>query len=111
MEIRNATHDRKIGQNMSVPMSSGGRNVTLTVKILTVNPSRQIRWNLWIPGLFDGEHSFKIRADTEGITRLVQSEAFSGLLLPFFSKILRNTKQEFEKMNAAIRDAAEQCTT
>jgi len=110
MEIRNAIRDHKIGQNLSVPMSSGGRSVTLTVKILAIDPSRQIRWKgyLWIHGLFDGEHSFEIRADTEKITCLVQSETFSGILLPFLSKTLRDTKQEFEKMNAVIRDAAEQ---
>jgi len=110
IEIRNAICDRKIGQNLSVPMRSGGRSVTLTVRVLTADPPRQIRWKgyVWIRGLFDGEHSFEIRADTGGITKLVQHETFSGLLLPFLGKMVRDTKQEFERMNAAIRDAAEQ---
>jgi hypothetical protein len=80
--------------------------------ILFVVPFKEIRWkgHLWIPLLFDGEHNFGIRADSKGITRLIQQETFSGLLLPFLSPVPRDTKQEFERMNAAIRDAAEQDT-
>ena len=113
LEIRNAIRNRGIGENLSVPMRSGGRSVTLTVKILAVDPPSQIRWKgyLWISGLFDGEHSFEIHADAGGITTFVQHETFSGLLLPFLGKILRDTKQEFERMNASIRDSAEQGET
>ena len=91
-------------------MRSGGRSVTLIVKILAVAPPRQIRWIccLWIPGLFDAEHSFEIRANDRGIRKRVQRETFSGLLLPFLAKTVRETKQEFERMNASIRDAGVQ---
>jgi len=57
------------------------------------------------------EHSFEIRNDREGITLLVQREIFSGLLLPLLSGTISATKQEFETMNAAIRDEAERGTT
>ncbi len=109
-EIRNAIRDRKIGQNLIVPMNAGGRGATLTVKLLTVDPFREIRWKgfFWIPGLFDGEHSFEILMDQGGMTRLVQRETFTGFLLPFLSGTLSATKQEFEKTNAGIRDTAEQ---
>ncbi len=109
-EIRNAIRDRKIGQNLSVPMSAGGRGATLTVKLLTVNPFREIRWKgfFWIPGLFDGEHSFEILEEQEGMTRLVQRETFTGILLPFLSGTLSATKHEFEITNTGIRDTAEQ---
>jgi hypothetical protein len=108
-EIRRAIQDQKIGQNLSVPMSNGGRSATLTVKLLTVDPFREIRWKDFfrIPGLFDGEHSFEIREDQEGMTWLVQRETFSGILLPFLSKVISETKQEFETVNARIRDTAE----
>jgi hypothetical protein len=109
-EIRNAIRDKKIGQNLIVPMSAGGRGASLTVKLLTVDPFREIRWKgfLWIPGLFDGEHSYEILTDQGGMSRLVQRETFSGLLLPFLSGTLNATKHEFEKTNAGIRDTAEQ---
>jgi hypothetical protein len=107
--IRKALHDRNTGQVLSVPMSAGGRSGTLTVKMLAVDPFREIRWKgyFWFPGLFDGEHSFEIREDTGGQMLLVQREKFSGLLLPFLSGTLKVTKQEFERMNAEIRDTAE----
>jgi hypothetical protein len=108
-EIRNAIQDRKIGQILTVPMSTGGRSVTLTVKLLIVDPFREIRWKgfLWIPGLFDGEHSFEILEDRKGISQLVQRETFSGILVPFFPKVIADTKREFETVNARIRDTAE----
>ena len=43
-EIRTAIIDRKTGVNMKVAMSAGKRSATLTVKLLTVDPFREIRW-------------------------------------------------------------------
>jgi hypothetical protein len=108
-EIRNAIRDRKTGVNLRVTMSAGGRSATLTVKVLAADPFREIRWRgyLWVPGLFDGEHSFEIREDVGGITLLVQREKFTGLLLPFLSGTLRVTRLEFEATNTEIRDQAE----
>ena len=106
-EIRNAIRDRKIGQTLSVPMSTGGRSANLTVKLLIVDPCREIRWKGFfrVPGLFDGEHSFEILEEQEGMTRLVQRETFTGLLLPSLSSA---TKHKFKMTNASIRDTAEQ---
>jgi hypothetical protein len=108
-EIRKAISDGKTGQKLTVSMSSGGRNVTLTVKILAVDLFREIRWKgyLWIPGLFDGEHSFEIRENNSGDTLLIQREVFTGLLLPFLSGVLKETLKEFERTNAAIKDQSE----
>jgi hypothetical protein len=108
MELKNALRDRKTGQKLNVSMSAGGKRATLTVKLLTIASFREVRWKgyLWIPGLFDGEHSFEIRTDTGGVTLLVRREIFSGLLIPFFSGTLSATKHEFETMDAAIRDEA-----
>jgi hypothetical protein len=46
-----------------------------------------------------------------GGTRLIQREILTGLLLPFLSETLKNTKMEFEQMNAAISDNSERDTT
>lgn len=108
--LREAIRERKVGRPLKVPMSSGGRSVTLTVTLLTVEPPREIRWkgHLWVPGLFDGEHIFEIRQETGGKNMLIQSENFSGLLVPLFSRTLEETKKNFESKNAAIKDLAEQ---
>lgn len=109
LEIRRAILDGKTGQKLSVSMSSGSRSATLTVKILAVDLYREIRWKgyLWIPGLFDGEHSFEILEDNGGNTLLLQSEIFTGLLLLFFSGVLKETLEEFEKTNSEIKDQSE----
>jgi len=39
-EIRDAVHETRIGRPFRVVMSSGGRNMTLTVTLLAANPSR-----------------------------------------------------------------------
>lgn len=108
--LREAIRECKVGRPLKVPMSSGGRSVTLTVTLLTVEPPREIRWkgHLWVPGLFDGEHIFEIRQETGGKNMLIQSENFSGLLVPLFSRTLEETKKNFESKNAAIKDLAEQ---
>jgi hypothetical protein len=112
-EIRTAIAERKIGVNMKVAMSTGDRSATLTVKLITVDPFREVKWKGYfhIPGLFDGEHRFEIREETPGTTLLVHSEKFTGLLLIFLTGTLNDTKREFETMNADIRDRAEQSTT
>ncbi len=110
VEIRNSIRNRTLRQNLSVPMSAGGRSASLTVKLLAVDPFREIRWkgHLWLPGLFDGEHVFEIRKEEGDIALLIQRETFSGLLVPFLSGTIRDTKQEFGTMNAEIRGRAEQ---
>ena len=84
----------------------------LTVKLPEDEPFRKKRWKryLRIPRVFDGEHSFEIWENLRRITQLVHSEIFTGLLLLFLSGTLSDTKLELEKMNAAIRNLAEQRT-
>ncbi len=108
-EIRDAIREQRISQPLKVTMSSGGRSVSLTVKLLAASPSHDIRWKgyLWIPGLFDGEHSFEIRVESREHSRLIQHEDFSGILVPFLSRTIDQTQKEFEETNAAVRDLAE----
>jgi hypothetical protein len=66
------------------------------------------RPGLYVPGLFDGEHSFVIEELGPGRTRLVQEETFKGALVPFLSGMLKNeTLPGFEAMNKALAARAE----
>ena len=79
-------------------------------KMVNVETNREMRWlgRLLIPGLFTGEHSFAIEALDEKGVRFVQSEKFTGLLVPFMAKSLdRDTKNGFEAMNRALKERAE----
>jgi hypothetical protein len=88
----------------------GGNGMTFRPIILALQPERELRWlgRLLLPGIFDGEHQFQIESLGENRTRLIQREAFSGLLVPFlWSSLDKQTKQGFEEMNRALKIQAE----
>lgn len=87
----------------------GDREMTFRPRITSVDPQRELEWfgHLGVPGLFDGRHHFQLEKTTTG-TRLVQSETFTGGLVPLFSKGLHGgTRLGFVAMNQALRDRAE----
>ena len=60
---------------------------------------------LLMPGIFDGEHGFRIEALPDNRTRFVQYENFSGLLVPLID--LDGTRQGFELMNQQLKARVE----
>ncbi len=77
--------------------------------ILTYEPEKELRWfgRLWIPKLFDGEHSFILLTISLNKTLFIQKERFTGILIPFFSSLLKDTESGFKLMNKALKDMAE----
>jgi len=58
--------------------------------------------------LFDGEHKFELIDNANGTTTLIQSEKFSGILVPLLKKQLDdNTKRGFEAMNEKLKELVE----
>jgi hypothetical protein len=86
--------------------------MTIQPTILAVRPERELRWigRLFIPGVFDGEHSFVIEPQGESRMRFVQSETFRGILVPFSGALLNDTEASFREMNQALKERAEQAT-
>ena len=82
------------------------RGITLRPTVLTVEPGHELRWigHLLVPGVFDGEHRFRIEEAGPGRVRFVQSERFRGILLPLLWKRLRDggTAAGFRAMNEAL---------
>ena len=78
--------------------------------VVEVNLNCELRWlgRLYLPWLFDGEHSFHIEPIGDKAVRFVQSERFSGLLVPFGGRLLSNTLKGFEEMNKALKQRAEE---
>lgn len=74
------------------------------------NQEQELTWlgRLFIPGIFDGRHSFVFKENIDGTTTLVHSEAFSGVLVPFMKKKLNTEiKAEFESMNEKLKELSE----
>lgn len=84
--------------------SDGGEGMGFTPTILEVEPGHMLRWKgkLLVNGIFDGEHMFELIDLGDGRTRLNHSENFSGVLIPFMGKVLKETEAGFRAFNEAL---------
>ena len=112
--IRHISGEPTIGERLEVRLEPPeSRGITLRPKVLDAEPNHQLRWlgHLFVPGLFDGEHSLVIQQLGEDRVRFVQGESFRGLLVPMFARSLDNgTLRGFEEMNRALKERAEAAT-
>jgi hypothetical protein len=99
------------GQRLTVVLASpGGRRITMKPVLTEVATARVLEWwgQLGVRGIFDGRHRFELHPAGSS-TRLVQSETFTGALVPLVSRSLdRGTAAGFALMNSALKDRAEQ---
>ncbi len=112
--VRRGEGEVRVGARLHVTIQPpGGKGMSFRPTVLVVDPDRELRWlgHLWIPGLFDGEHSFVIEPLGEGRVRFIQRERFGGLLVPLLSKMLDvETRRGFEEMNRALKMRSESAT-
>jgi hypothetical protein len=102
--IRRLQGDARVGARLEVTVQPpGSREMTFKPTVLAVEPCRELRWRgrVLMPGLFDGEHSFRLEPTASGC-RFHHGETFSGLLVPLFGGMLAKTERGFEAMNAAL---------
>jgi hypothetical protein len=88
----------------------GARRMTLEPVVTELAPEQVLEWwgHLGVRGIFDGRHRFELHPVAGG-TRLVQSEVFTGVLVPFVARSLdRGTAAGFAAMNSALKARAEQ---
>jgi hypothetical protein len=85
---------------------ANGRMMTVKPKIVAAEPGIELRWAAGLPGIISGEHSFALSPTNAG-TRLVQSESFRGLLVPFSRKTFANAEASFQALNEALKKRAE----
>ena len=108
--IRRIGGELKVGERLEVRLEPpDSRGITLRPKVLRAEPNRLMRWlgHLWVPGVFDGEHSLAIEPLEEYRVRFVQHEAFKGVLVRLVARSLENTLRGFEEMNGALKERAE----
>ncbi|HEV3470035.1 MAG TPA: SRPBCC domain-containing protein [Pyrinomonadaceae bacterium] len=86
-----------------------GPGMRFKPKVLRAEPARELRWvgSLAVPGLFNGEHFFKLEPAGPGRTRFVHGERFTGLMIPFMGGVLRKTHRGYLLMNDALKARVE----
>ena len=102
--------DFTVGATLEVRIEPpNARPMTFKPTVLAMEPERELRWlgKFILPGLVDGEHSLRIEPLTEGRSRFIQAESFSGLLVRPLRSMLGKTELGFEQMNAALKARAE----
>lgn len=104
--VQSLTGEAKKGSRIRVKLP--GMSFSPVVKAFDTN--KEFRWlgQLFVPGLFDGEHRFELVSKGKNITLFIQAEKFTGILVPLFRKMLDgNTKAGFEAMNKKLKEEVE----
>ena len=100
------------GEQLTVRLEPpGGKGMTIKPTVLAGKPYRELRWKGRlgsVPGLFDGEHTFRIepprpRAKPVRPRRTVHGHSRVGLV----KGVLGKTEAGFEQMNAALKRRVE----
>ena len=97
----------KIKTRIEPPKAKG---MTFRPKVIVFEKNKEFSWlgHFFIPGLFDGEHRFKLIKNENETTTFIQSEKFNGILVPLFKKMLDvNTINGFNEMNQKLKELAE----
>jgi len=105
-----AAGNAAVGERLEIRMDPpGGRAATFRPTVTGAESPKRLEWmgKFLFKGLFDGRHRFEIEGTSRG-TNLIQSEEFTGVLVPLLAKSLDGpTRKGFELMNRAIKERAE----
>jgi len=99
------------GGRIEVDLQLEGRKLqTMRPKVVGFDPGRSFEWlgRVGARGVFDGHHRFEVRPVDDTHCELVQSETLSGLLVPFFRRMLTGpTPAAFVALNEAFKERVE----
>jgi len=107
--MRSLKGDARVGSRLEVTLQPPGRRPTTIRPTVVKMEGRELRWlgRLGLPRVFDGRHSLKVEPLSPTRTRFTQYERFTGVLVPFFGKLLRDSRRGFEEMNLALKARTE----
>ncbi len=103
--------EAKVGTKLTNTFDNNGKEMVFKPKILKVKNNEELVWrgSLFMPGIFDGTHGFRIEALGPNQVRFVNYESFKGLLSGMImKKIYDDTAANFEKMNKELKARVEQ---
>jgi len=88
----------------------GNAPQTFTPKVLVMKPQQEFRWlgKLYLKGVFDGEHYFKLLPLSDSKTKLIHGEQFTGILVKILMSMIGSaTEKGFVQMNEALKKRVE----
>ena len=106
--IRKISGEPLKGEKLNVfiqPLNSKGMTFKPTVLIAERNSQFEWQGHLFIPGIFDGRHKFKLQENSTGGCTLFHEEEFGGILSFIYNT--QNAKESFAAMNLAMKGIAE----
>ena len=110
--VRRIEGEPTVGQRLHVFIQPpGSKGMKFSPIVLEAVPNTELRWigRLLLPGIFDGEHAFRIEALHANRVRFIQEEKFRGFLVPlFFRSLEKGSRAGFVAMNQALKARAEQ---
>ena len=109
--MRRASGDVQVGEKLDIYLKPpGGMGMSFKPRVVKVEPNREFRWlgHLGIPGIFDGEHVFRIEPDGDSGCRFIPREEFRGVLTSLMLMMIgKSTKRGFDEMNQALKTRVE----
>lgn len=110
--IISAAGAAEVGERLSLKMSVRGKTFKVSPKVVAADRPRQLRWvgHLGLRGIFDAEHRHDLEV-VPGGTRYIQSERFTGLLVPMLAQTIAATANAFDEMNQALKSRVEEPTS
>jgi hypothetical protein len=98
------------GEALNVHLSlPEGSDHEIRPRLLRCQENEELRWrgHLLFPGLFDGEHFFRLVELAPNRTRFVQGENFTGVLVRFTGRTITRAARGFVYMNEALKKRVE----
>jgi hypothetical protein len=108
--IHHAIGKAEMGAKVDISFKKNTKDMTLHCKVTKLIPNHKLGWayKVFLSVLWHGEHTFTIEPAGENRVRLIDSEVFTGLLIPFQAKdIDTNSRRDFEAMDKALKIQAE----
>ncbi len=99
-----------VGTCLRATLKNGNSTSVFKPQVLIAEKNSAFEWlgSLPIPGLFNGQHQFKIERISENQVKFIHGEQFSGLLAGLIMKQIGDaTREGFIAMNKALKARVE----
>jgi hypothetical protein len=112
--IREAEGEPKEGSEVRISLKLSGEKEMHEgyLKVLKVEPTKEISFRAQLPGLFRVEHTFRLESIGGNRTRFIQLSIFSGFVNYFVGdKFRENFRKGFEEMEHALKEKVERSSS